>query len=140
MRKILNIDKRHMVRPMICHAITRLSAGLALALLWDHFVNTEALLSVGVHAFFVVGIFLTGMAWFDYLKLDGMHIHHLSVEKSCGRKMKNHHRKAIIDFSDERINSFEELEADEQAVCRLGANLLAGAVFLGLSLINTVLW
>ena len=76
------------------------------------------------------------MAWFVYLKLDGMMVHHL-LEDRRKKKKKSKRRVGgdIADYVDEHIVSFDELEEGEQTACRLAADLLAAALFLAASLI-----
>ena len=69
------------------------------------------------------------MAWFSYLHLDGVTIHHMLEE----RKKKKPVRKSytdIVDFADEHIVSFDELSGEERAVCSMSANLICGALFM----------
>ena len=68
------------------------------------------------------------MAWFSYLHLDGVTMHHMLEE----RKKKKPVRKSytdIVDFADEHIVSFDELSGEERAVCSMSANLICGALF-----------
>ena len=55
--------------------------------------------------------------------------------KDMGKKKKLHATKSIVDFADERIVSFEELEPEERIYCSMLSNLLLGAALLIISLI-----
>ena len=69
------------------------------------------------------------MAWFSYLHLDGVTMHHMLEE----RKKKKPVRKSytdIVDFADEHIVSYEELSEEERTVCSLAASLICGALFM----------
>ena len=75
-------------------------------------------------------------AWVDYLRLDGVTIHHLAEEfKDMGKKKKRHATKSIVDYADERIVSFEELEPEERIFCSLLSNLVLGLPLVVISLI-----
>ena len=43
-----------------------------------------------------------------------------------GKKKKFHSTKSIVDFADERIVSFEELEPEERIYCSMLSNLILG--------------
>lgn len=139
MKIIYHIYQPYMVRPIVYKSFTRFSAGLVLALLWDRYINTDAFLSVWEHACFILGAFLFGMAWFHYLRLDGMRIHYPGETDPQSRKQSNHPRRDIVDFVDEKIISFDELEYEEQVVCRFSADFLVGAGFWVLSFISACL-
>ena len=70
------------------------------------------------------------------LRLDGVTIHHLGEEfKDLGKKKKFHSTKSIVDFADERIVSFEELEPEERTYCSMLSNLILGGALLIIGLI-----
>ena len=67
---------------------------------------------------------------------DGVTIHHLAEEfKGMGKKKKRHATKSIVDYADERIVSFEELEPEERVFCSLLSNLVLGVPLVVISLI-----
>ena len=66
----------------------------------------------------------------------GVTIHHLGEEfKDLGKKKKFHSTKSIVDFADERIVSFEELEPEERTYCSMLSNLILGGALLIIGLI-----
>lgn len=91
-------------------------------LLWDRFVHSP--LSAARDGCAVVAAALLLMGWFSYLKLDGVRIHRLP-EESGRQKPKRQERGDIVDFVDEHVVSFDELEPDEQTTCILAAALVA---------------
>lgn len=123
-----------MIRPIVYKSITKFAIGLAVSLLWERFINKDSLISAGDFAFFIVGVFLIAMAWFNYLGLDGLRVNSPERKPKAAKK-KLHWQKDIVDFVDVKIISFDELEKDEQALCSLISNLVVGAVFVLLSLI-----
>lgn len=138
MKKILAIYKAYMVRPILYQCVTRCAVALAAVLVWDRFVPSS-LLAVR-DGCLAAAVILLMMAWFVYLKLDGMMVHHLLEDRR--KKKKKSKRRAggdIADYVDEHIVSFDELEEGEQTACRLAADLLAAALFLAASLIAMAL-
>ena len=138
MKKILAIYKAYMVRPILYQCVTRCAVALAAVLVWDRFVPSS-LLAVR-DGCLAAAVILLMMAWFVYLKLDGMMVHHL-LEDRRKKKKKSKRRVGgdITDYVDEHIVSFDELEEGEQTACRLAADLLAAALFLAASLIAMAL-
>ena len=138
MKKILAIYKAYMVRPILYQCVTRCAVALAAVLVWDRFVPSS-LLAVR-DGCLAAAVILLMMAWFVYLKLDGMMVHHL-LEDRRKKKKKSKRRGGgdIADYVDEHIVSFDELEEGEQTACRLAADLLAAALFLAASLIAMAL-
>lgn len=132
--KIKNIFQTYMIRPLIYKVVTKSSIVLVIALLWDRFVNTSGTLSVSRDAFFVVGLIWMLFAWFQYLKLDGYSIQYVFKDKRKKKESK-HVQKDIVDFVDEEITAFEELEDEEKVVVGLLSNLIAGGIFFVISIV-----
>lgn len=123
------IFKPYMIRPTIYRTIAKIVICLVPCLLWERFFNTQKLFTIWEYPFFVAGwVFLT-FAWFCYLKLDKFSIHHLAERKERPKR-KHHATKSIVDFADEKIISFEELEPEEQTFCNLLSDMIAGILFL----------
>ena len=133
MKRIISNFKPYMVRPTIYKAITRCSIAMVLILLWSMFLNTS--LSPVRDASFCAGLVFLMLAWFSYLRIDGMKVHFLGEEILAKKhpKKKKHWQKSMIDFVDEHIITFDELTEDEQAICMLATHLLSGIVFLAVS-------
>lgn len=132
MKKIIEIFKGYMIRPIIYKSITRCSIAIVIMLLWERFVESElyALRDGGVVAAFVLFMF----GWFSYLKLDGVKINIASKEKK-EKKTKRRWQASIVDFADEHIVTFDELTDEEQTACLMAANLLSGCLFLIISIV-----
>lgn len=122
MKKIWRLYKPYMIRPILYKSVTRYSIALAVILLWDRFVHSP--LSAARDGCAVVAEALLLMGWFSYLKLDVVRIHRLP-EESGRQKPKRQERGDIVDFVDEHVVSFDELEPDEQTTCILAAALVA---------------
>ena len=140
MKPFLKMYKPIMLRPIIYKLIPRLATGLVLSLLWDRFFNAQKLFSMVEHSFFVLGIIFFAMAWLNYLKLDGMKIHHLN--ENANRKKTKHKLKFPIDYSDEEPSPADSLTAtageNDEAIAALLSNILAGICFLLPSVLSLV--
>lgn len=137
--KIKDTFEPYMIRPIIYQTVTRVSIGFTLALLWDRYINTAGLRSMVEYAFFVLGMFFVAFAWMQYLRLDGVTIHHLLEEKKEKKKPKRHSMADIADFADEKIISFDELEQEEKTICLLFSNLICVVIFMGPAIVAMVI-
>lgn len=141
MKKIREIYKPYMTRPIIYSCWTKFACTLALCLLWDRFVNVKKIYSVTESAFFVAGVYLLVWAWMEYLSLDGMNHSLDSFKHIIGafipqkKKPMRHAQSDMVDFVDEKVTTFDMLEDDEQLLAKCCSNLITGLVFLGISLI-----
>ena len=133
-KKIKEIFKSYMVRPLIYKIVTKCSIVLVLALLWKYIVNTSSHMSMQKDVFFILGLIWMMFSWFQYLKLDGYTFQYVFKEKRK-RKEKKHVKKDIADFVDEKIVSFDELEEEEKVVVNLLSNFISGLIFVLISLI-----
>lgn len=132
-RKIAGLYKKYMIRPIIYKTVTKVSIALTVVLLWNYWVNSNAFMPMSLgDGFFIVGLMVTLFSWFNYLKLDGIRVNMSGYQKE--RKKKKHKIYDIIDFADEKIVSFDELESDEQEACKLASSLITGILFLFISL------
>ena len=128
MKKLVSMYQKYMFRPILYKSVTRVSVVAVLMLLWDRYVSD------GTFTMWQAPALL--LAWVNYLRLDGVTIHHLGEEfKDMGKKKKFHSTKSIVDFADERIVSFEELEPEERTYCSMLSNLLLGGALLIIGLI-----
>lgn len=139
MSEIVKIAGRsYMKRPILYKTVTKSSVILVLSLLWERFINHNGRFPIFQYSFAILGLVCMCMSWFSYLSFDGLKIHYLNEKKSSKRK-KKHKTRDIADFVDEKIISFDELEKEEQIVCNLLSTLLSGGLFVGISLLITLL-
>ena len=89
MKKMLSLFSAIMIRPTIYRAVTKCAVMLTVVLLWDRYVN-KGLLPVGRDGCFVAALFLFGLAWLNYLRLDGLEVPHLL---SRGKKKEKKRRR-----------------------------------------------
>lgn len=134
MKNIFTMYKHYMFRPILYKTVTRASIVAVLCLLWQRYVS-DGHFTVWEAPALLCGAVLCAWAWINYLRLDGMTIHHLLEDlKSGGKKKKFHATRSIVDFADEKIISFEELEPEERLFCSMVSNLVLGVplVIVGL--------
>ncbi len=134
MKKMAKLYKSYMMKPIIYKSITKTSIALAAVLLWNEWINKEGFKSLG-NGFFTVGLMVMLLSWFSYLKLDGIR---LPQQPEKQEKKKKQRMYDIIDFVDEKVISFDDLERDEQEVCKLSSSLITGVLFLVVSLVYRI--
>lgn len=135
--KIKNIFKEYMIRPLIYKVVTKSSIVFAICLIWDKFVNVSNFRSLTKDAFFVIGFIWMLFAWFQYLKLDGYTFQYIFREKQ--KKKRKHVQKDMVDFVDEEVVSFDELEDEEKVVVNMLSNLATGLIFVLISIVCILL-
>ena len=118
-----------LIRPILYKSVTKCVTALAAVLLWDRFIN-HGVMSVVRDGCMVAALFLFMLAWFSYLRLDGVTIHHLLEERKRKKKPARHAMKDMVDFVDEHIVSFDELDERDQILCKLLSSVLSGLLFL----------
>ena len=139
MKKLFSMYKKYMFHPILYKTFTRVSIVAVLMLLWDRYVS-DGTFTMWQAPALLLGVILLAWAWVDYLRLDGMTIHHLLEEfKDAGKKKKHFATKSIVDYADERIVSFEELEPEERTFCSLMSNLVLGVPLVVIGLLAGVL-
>ena len=139
MKKLFPMYKKYMFHPILYKSVTRVSVVAVLMLLWDRYVS-DGTFTMWQAPALLLGVILLAWAWVDYLRLDGVTIHHLAEElKEMGKKKKRHATKSIVDYADERIVSFEELEPEERTYCSLLSNLVLGLPLVAAALIASAL-
>ena len=85
MKEIFGIYKKYMFRPILYKTVTKLVIAIVLVLLWDRYINTFGLPAAEYGCFCIGGIIFL-MAWFEYLRLDGMVLSHLNDKKQKKKK------------------------------------------------------
>lgn len=129
MKKLFDSYSKILIRPILYRSITWGSIALAAALVWERFVSVKSFLSVGRDIFFLIGVIFLALAWFYYLKIDGISPPKLKTDE-MKKKPKRFGYGDIIDFADEHVVTFDELSDEEQDLCKLATNLLLGCIFL----------
>ena len=121
---------REMIRPAFYQVFTRYLTCLCFSLLWDFFFNKNGFRSKSTAFVFFVAYFGI-MAWLAYLRMDGV-----SVPK-FDRKLFTRKKRPIIqtyadmiDFTDEDIVRYEDLDEEDQDRCLLLSNSITALLFL----------
>ena len=88
MKKLTSMYKRYMFHPILYKTVTRTSIVAVLMLLWQRYVS-DGTFTIWEAPGFLCGVVLLIWAWLDYLRLDGVTIHHLLEEfKGMGKRQK----------------------------------------------------
>lgn len=98
----------YMIRPILYKCVTRAALAVTALLLWDRYVNTAGRFSLLRDGCVVAGILFFCLAWFSYLRLDGVMVHHMFEERKKKKPVRRGYTD-IVDFADEHIISYEEL-------------------------------
>ena len=134
MKKWKSIWNRQLVRPLVNRAFTRLILGLAAALVWNEFVNSNALRSMNAYAFLFLAVLFAIAAWMSYLRLDGFHAPQFDRKLFDWKKKKPIRTYGdMIDHIDDEPMDIDDLEDDEQHLVLLIANSMNCVIFLVLS-------
>ena len=118
----------YLIQPTIYKITSRAFLGITFSLLWNHFTNKNETYIMVEKAFFFVGVVLLTMAWFSYLKLDGISIG-MARKGNKGKDKSGHQSKNIIDFLEEDVTS-DELEEEDEILSAMIANIFTGICFL----------
>ena len=117
MKKLTSMYKRYMFHPILYKTVTRTSIVAVLMLLWQRYVSDGT---------------------FTIWEAPGFHL--LEEFKGMGKRQKKiHSTRSIIDYADEKIVSFEELEPEERSYCSLLSNLVLGLPLVAAALIASAL-
>ena len=138
MKKVSEIYKPYMLRPILYKIITRFGIGLILAILWDRFLNVKNLFSMSDYAFFTVGFFFLALAWFNYLKIDGLKIKHVNMNEPKKKESK-HKIKTMTDYTQEEPESMYVIDEKEELIIVFSSNLATGLCFIIFSIISMLI-
>ncbi|MGN0662185.1 MAG: hypothetical protein ACI4LE_03470, partial [Faecalibacterium sp.] len=134
MKKFISMYKSYMLRPILYKIVTRVSIVAVVMLVWERFVS-DGHFTMWQAPGFLCGMVLLVWAWVNYLRLDGVTIHYLFEDKKKPKKKNRHPTRSIVDYADEHIVSFEELEPEERTYCSMLSNLLLGGALVLIALI-----
>ena len=105
MKRIFSIYKPYMLHAIFYKGVTRLSVAAAACLVWENFVS-DGIFTLWEGPVLVCGITFLAWAWMSYLR---------------------HATSSMVDYADEHIVSFDELEPEERTFCSLATNLVLGS-------------
>ncbi len=126
-RKIKSVISKRMIRPFIYMCFSRLVMTLFVILLFCHFVSSPSRYLQRQGLMILACLLYLFSAWISYLRLNGMKFPIVNL------KLKRKHTPVraygdMMDYVDEGIYSFDELEEEEKKVCVLLADLLLAIV------------
>ncbi len=141
MKKIRQIYQPYMLRPMLYSCFAKFMSALCIVLLWDRFVNSRNTTPYGIvdFAFFIMGVYFLVWTWLQYLNLDGMKPEIFEKMGSMFKRKSKHFSRDMVDFVEEKVVTFDDLEDDEQIVAKIGSNFITALCFLIPSLIANFL-
>lgn len=135
MRICSRLKNRALLRPILYRMITRLSIAVALALVWNRFVNHSGRLSMYDYAFPVFAAVFIMFAWFGYLRLGGLFSLHPG--KQLPKKIPKRKTSDIADFIDEKVSPQDIPEPDDTVLCSFAANILCGILLFLPAVVRT---
>lgn len=127
-----SVDRGQMARRVCSGCIVRCVVVVAFALLWNQFAGNDGSFRLLEHTFFTAGAILLAAAWFCYLKLDQVRVHHL-LEKS--EKPRKNPSAGMTDYVETEPDSPDTLSKKQKTVCHLISNLVTGAGFVLISIV-----
>lgn len=123
---------RYMYSAIAARAVAVALVALTAALLWYRFIDKDKLRGLGF-GLIVVGLICVLLAWFEYLRLDGIRPirdSFSSLKKKSREKKKKRFDGDIVDYTDEDIVSFKDLDDEDKIACSLAADVIAGALLV----------
>ena len=127
---------RDLVRPLIHRAFTRLVWGLFLSLFAAFLVSRAGGRDLRSALTLLWALLCLVGAWLSHLQMDGLRLPRLDwLRSKLDRKRPARGRGDMIDFVDEEIQSYEELDDGERYLVLLLADLANALLFAVLSLV-----
>lgn len=77
-----------------------------------------------------MALYFLAWAWFQYLAFDGMRTKLLTGLDKLGRKVRKHSTADMVDFINEKVVTFDDLEDEEQIAAKLCSDLVVGILYL----------
>ena len=136
MSRIKQMYHKYMIRPIIYQCISRLVIVITLGMVWVKFVNQRENATLIGYFFPIAGFLLLAIAWFRYLRLDGVTITAVKKEK---KPKKRFAFKTMIDHTREDVISFSGMDDRDRMACMLLVNLIDGLLLLLIWLISEIL-
>ena len=136
MKKIKEIYKPYMLRPMIYMTFTRFVLALFITLLADFFISQNVGHSVKKDAFFLCAVVFALLSVIAWLRLDGVKLPQLMMMRVNPSKKPSRMYGDMIDYIDDRPGiTFDELDDREKDLCILAANIFCFLAFFLIALI-----
>lgn len=123
-RKIANKEAYKLIIPKM---IIRIILGICFIIFWNKFVNVSTNYRLLEKGLFFVGIYLLVMAWFNYLRLDG-----IAFKRNKRKEKKESLKKGLGDYLEEEASKIEVDQEDQREDLLLTAlaNIGTALIFL----------
>lgn len=107
-----------------------------LLLLWNRYVVSAGKTGLTLlrDGCMTAGVVFLGFTWFSYLHLDG--VRPALFRKKQEKKKPKRGNSDIVDFADEHIISFAELDDEDHIICSMTANFICSVLYLAAALIE----
>ena len=131
-----NLWSRDLVRPLIHRTFTRLIWGLFFAFFLAFLISRWGGRDLRGTLLLLWGLICLAGAWISWLQLDGLRIPRLDHLRSLllDRKRPERQTGDMIDFVDEEMQNYEELDDKERYLVLFLADLIVAAGFIIASL------
>lgn len=133
-RKNRKLLPSYMRRHILYRTFTRVIIALTLALIWNFFVNTQNTMRLSF-AFTFLGVFFGALAWSIHLRRDGVKIPRFDRALFDWKRKPQRMYGDMADYVDEEVESFDDLEPEEQETCAFYGDMICCILFLALSFI-----
>ena len=136
LKRIRQIWNSDLVRPLIHRSFTRFIWGLFLSLFIAFLITRGGGRDLRGSLMLIFALICVIGAWLSHLQLDGAKIPRLDwLRSKIDRKRPARGAGDMIDFVDEEVQDYEELDPEERYLVLLLADLINAGLFLMLSLI-----
>lgn len=102
---------------------------IIISFLWARFIRISSSLSIIDYPVIFFGAFYLMLAWFNYLKLDGLKVLPTTSNDKKLKKPK-HKTKQMIDYVDTELQPNTELSQKDVLLTQLISNLICGIGFV----------
>ncbi len=131
LKRFRNIWSPDLVRPLLHRAFTRLIWGLFLSLFLAFLISRWGGRDLRGALLLAWGVICLAGAWLSYLQLDGLRLPRLEKLRSLlDRKRPQRQTGDMIDFVDEEMKEYEELDDQERYLVLFLADGIVAAGFL----------
>ena len=136
MKRIGQIWSSDLIRPLIHRTFTRLIWGLFLTLFLAFLITRAGGRDLRGSLMLIYALICLIFAWLSHLQLDGLKIPRLDwLRSKIDRKRPARGTGDMIDFVDDEIQDYEDLDDKERYLVLLLADLINAFLFAVLSLI-----
>lgn len=118
-----------MKKIIIRKASIKLTIALILSIIWDTSIKTYSSQNIIEYPIAFFSMLFFTLAWFCYLKLDGLNTPKFYVSKK-NKNNKKHKMKQMIDYIDTNLDDSPELTDEQLLKSKLYANIFSAIILL----------